>query len=354
MAEKPASEKTEQPTQRRLDRAIEKGQVAQSQELPAAISILVLAIFFALMASSMLRWCINKTEQGLTCQRDIFSNVDSFISFFSAQIMDVIIFLCPILAFLTIGSILSCMATSGLNFSSKALKIKWDAVNPIKGFGNLFNMKTIVKLGLSIAKLAFVSAIVYFYIKDKSQELTALRWAWSSTMLSYIGIFCLDLMFRISIGLLAIALTDVIYQKWQHNQQLKMTKQEVKEDRKDTDGSPEVKSRIRQIQLSMAQKRLMQDVPLADLILVNPTHYAVALKYDSGQMAAPVMLAKGADTLAEKIREIARANGIPIIRRPQLTRAIYSSVEPGNSIPSHLYAAVAEVMAMLYRLKHNR
>jgi flagellar biosynthetic protein FlhB len=161
-------------------------------------------------------------------------------------------------------------------------------------------------------------------------------------------------MIRICIALVVIAIADAFYQKWKYIKELKMTRQELKEERKDTEGSPEVKGRIRKVQLGMAMKRMLQEVPKASVVLVNPTHVAVALRYEAKTMEAPVMVAKGADHLAEKIREIARAYGVPIVRRPELARTIYSTVQPGNVIPQTLYAAVAEVLAMIYRLRNRK
>lgn len=161
-------------------------------------------------------------------------------------------------------------------------------------------------------------------------------------------------MIRICIALLVIGIADTIYQKWKYIDGLKMTRQEIKQEHKDMDGSPEVKSRIRRIQIQMAMKRMLQDVPKASVVLVNPTHVAVALRYETKTMESPVVVAKGADHLAEKIREIARAYGVPIIRRPELARALYSTVEPGNPIPENLYVAVAQVLALIYRLRHKK
>ena len=164
----------------------------------------------------------------------------------------------------------------------------------------------------------------------------------------------LGLLIRVGIALLVIALGDALFQKWKYIEELKMTRQEVKQDRKDTEGSPQVKGRIRRIQFEMAMRRMLQEVPKASVVLVNPTHVAVALRYDAKTMEAPLMVAKGADHLAEKIREIAKAHGVPVIRRPELARTIYSTVKPGNPIPQSLYVAVAEVLAMIYRLRHKK
>jgi flagellar biosynthetic protein FlhB len=178
-----------------------------------------------------------------------------------------------------------------------------------------------------------------------------LRWAWSTEILSVTGRIVFGLCIRVCIVLLVIAIADTLYQKWKYIEDLKMTKQEVKQERRDTDGSPEVKGRIRRIQLQMTMKRMLADVPKASVVLVNPTHYAVALKYDAKAMEAPVMIAKGADEIALRIMEVARSYGVPVVRRPELARTIYATVQLGQLIPRELYVAVAEVLAMLHRLR---
>lgn len=354
MAEKPASEKTEQPTYRRLQKARKEGQVAHSEELPAVVSVLVLVMVLTLFSPTMLQWFVVQMKQGMSCQIGVFSNSETFISFFNTIILNTTFIMFPILAALLAGSIISCVVVSGLNFSSKALNPKFDQINPVKGFQNLFNTKTLVKLGISIAKLIVVSMIVWRYLQGRIEELAIIRWAWSAQIIVAIAKIILGMLLRICVGLVIIAAVDVLYQKWKYIKDLMMTKQEVKQDRKDTDGSPEVKFRIRRIQVEMAKKRMLQEIPKANVVLVNPTHVAVALRYDPKTMDAPVMVAKGADHMAEKIREIARAYGVPIVRKPELARAIYSTVKkPGDPIPQMLYAAVAEVLAMIYRLRRR-
>jgi len=354
MAEKPTAEKTEQPTPKRLRKAKEKGQVAQSQELPAAVSIVALVMVLALSAPALLQWFIIQMRQGMSGQIGIFADSKAFMNFLNTKIISSTVAMCPILAALFVGSILSCVVVGGLNFAPQALKLKFDAINPVKGFGKLFNVKSAVKLGISIAKLIFVSIIVWMYLHSRIDTLAAIRWAWSAQIMVAIAKIILGMMIRICVVLLIIAAIDVFFQKWKYTQDLKMTKQEVKQERKDTDGSPEVKSRIRRIQIEMARQRMLQEVPKASVVLVNPTHVAVALRYEAKTMDAPVMVAKGADHLAEKIREIARAYGVPIVRKPELARTIYSTVKPGDVIPQTLYAAVAEVLAMIYRLRHRK
>lgn len=354
MPEKPVAEKTEQPTPRKLRRAREKGQVPQSQELPSAVSIIVLVLILALMAPTLMNWLSTQMKQGMSCELGIFADNKTFINFINAKIVNFMLVLSPVFAALFAGSVMACIAVGGLNFAPQAIKLKLNAINPVEGFQKLINARSVVRLCISIAKLLFVSIIVWMYLSSKLDALAALRWAWSAKIMTFTAKIIFGLCIRICIALLVIAAIDVFYQKWKYIQDLKMTRQELKEDHKDTYGSPLVKSRIRRVQIEMARKRTLQEVPKANVVLVNPTHVAVALRYETGTMDSPIVVAKGAELLAEKIREIARAYGVPIIRRPELARTIYSTVDVNSPIPQNLYVAVAEVLALIHRLRHRR
>jgi flagellar biosynthetic protein FlhB len=259
----------------------------------------------------------------------------------------------PFLLTLMVAGIGCSIAVSGFNFSPKALKWKPSQLNPMTGLKNLFSSESLVKLGMSILKLLFISFIVWGYLKDKVLDLAKLQWAEPNNILSGIGGIILGVVMRIVLGLAAIAVLDLFYRKWRYIKKLKMSKQEVKDEHRDTDGAPEIKSKIRQKQMQAAMQRMLQDVPKANVILVNPTHVAVALQYDPNSMIAPVLLAKGGDHMCEKIKDIARAHGVPIIRRPALARELYATVKIGHIIPDDLFTAVAEVLALLYRIRHN-
>ncbi len=354
MADQPGAEKTEQPTARRLSKAREQGQVPQSAELMSFTSILVLTLAVTFMAPHLLKWCYHLIRDGAGADTSVFVNSGAFINFLNKKFIGMILVCLPIVTMLTIGSILSGLLTTGINYSPQAIKFRPSAISFGSGIKKLINSKTLVRFLTSVVKLTFITTLVWFYISGKINEIAMLRWAWSLQILAVIMKLIFGLMIRICIGLLIIGIADFAYQKWKYIQELKMTKQEVKDERRNTEGAPEVKSRIRSIQIQMALKRMLQEVPKANVVLVNPTHYAVALRYDAKTMSAPELTAKGADHLAEKIREIARAYGIPIIRRPELTRAIYHTVEPGQPIPDSLYVAVAEVLALIYRLKAQK
>jgi len=349
-----AAERTEQPTHKKLSKARGKGQVPQSQELTSVVTLLVLVAMITLLAPNLMQWFMLQIRQGMSCENGIFADSGGFLDFVNRKTVDMALVICPILAALAAGSFIAGVAISGLNYSPGAIELKLDQLNPITGLKKLVNARSLVKLLLSVLKLLFISLIVWFYLRSRFDMLATLRWAWSVQILVVIAKIILGLMIRIGIGLLVMGIADAYYQKWKYIQDLKMTKQEVKEEMKDTIGSPEVKSRIRKLQFQAVLKRMLQEVPKANVVLVNPTHVAVALRYDAETMESPVLVAKGADHLAEKIREIARAYGVPIIRRPELARTIYSTVKLGTPIPETLYVAIAEVLAMIYRLRRRK
>jgi flagellar biosynthetic protein FlhB len=342
-----------------LQKAKEKGHVPQSQEAASAATFLALVLMLALLAPSLLEWFIVKIKLALSCSnpdfiQGIFSDSNAFSQFFNTKIIDSILIISPILAALCAAAILAGAAISGFNSAPAAIQLKWSAINPALGLQKLITTRSLIHLAASIAKLLFVSIIVWLYIKSKLDMLASLRWGETTQIISAIAKTIFGLCIRVGIVLLVIGLADAFYQKWKYIQELKMTRQEVKQELRDTEGSPELKARIHRIQLQMSMKRFLQEVPKADVILVNPTHVAVALRYEAKSMEAPVLVAKGADYLAEKITSIAIAYGVPIVRRPELARTIYSTLEPGQPVPETLYVAIAEVLAMIYRLRQRK
>jgi flagellar biosynthetic protein FlhB len=354
MAEQSASEKTEQPTPKRLEKARAKGQVPQSEEVTSVATLLVLVAMVALLSPNLMRWAQTELKEDIFCQTSVFADTKTFLGFVHRKTISVLLVMAPILAALSVASVAASIAVGGLNFAPGALEFKFSQLNPVSGFGKLVNGRSLVRLLRSILKLILVSLIAWNYLWDRLNVLASLRWTSPGQMLAVIGQIILGLMIRIGIALLVVAIADAFYQKWKYKQELKMTRQEVRQEHKDLEGSPEIKGRIRRIQFEMAAKRMLQEVPKATVVLVNPTHVAVALRYEAKTMAAPVMVAKGADLLAERIREIARAYGVPVVSRPELARTIYATVEPGSPIPENLYVAVAEVLALIYRLRHKK
>ncbi len=354
MPDKPAGEKTEEATPKRIQKAREEGRVAQSQELPAAVGLVALVAVSAFAGPKLIDWFRDLIKEGLSCRIDYIHDGDAFLEFFKQRCADMIWMALPFMVAIMLGGIIATMIMGGITFTLKPLKFKTEELSIPGGFKRLFSMNSLIKLISSIAKIVVIGIIVAIYIRSKMDEIATYQWVEPANLVGVISTFVLGALIRICIALLVIAIAEAAYQKWKYNKNLKMTKQEVKEERKSQDGSPEIKSRIRQLQYQLASRRMLQDVPDANVVIVNPTHYAVAIKYDSKTMPAPIVVAKGSDLMCEKIKEIARANGVPIIRRPVLARNLHANVDIGAIIPEDLFVAIAEVLAMIYRIKHNR
>ena len=351
MAEKPASERTEQATPQRMKKARTKGQVAQSQEVPSAMMITALIVVLVLTAGQMYQWFTSQMREGLLFRLNGSISADTFGEVLCAKGVQCLVVLLPFLLAMAVASAAGSILVGGAAWSPQAIRLDLSRISPIRGFKNLISLRSIVKLLIAIAKLTVFLAIAWQYLGGRMDMLLSLQWSSPAGTLYTIGQLVLGLGVRIAVALAAIASIDFLYQRWNHRRQLKMTRQEVKEERKEHEVSSETKGRIRSMQMAMAQKRMLQDVPDADVVVTNPTHYAVAIRYEATDMAAPRVVAKGADFMCEKIKEIARANGVPIIEKPELARALYAAAEPGEVIPETLFVAVAEILAAIYRLK---
>jgi flagellar biosynthetic protein FlhB len=349
-----SAERTEQPTGRRLSEARSKGNVPQVGELVSIVTLIGLIVSIAFSSDRLGAWATSLIREGMTCKTQKFFNSDAFISFINAKIIDMMIISMPIMALLVGIAIFTTLALIGPGLATEAFAMKFNLIKPTAGLEQIFSLSSMVRLLIATLKLTFISIIVWVYIRDQFDTIMKLRWAWSSQIITTTGGIIFGVCIRICIAVLVLAIAETFYQKWKYTESLKMTKEEVKQERKDTEGNPEIKGRIRRIQLQMSMKRMLQEVPKAKVVLVNPTHFAVAIRYDQGTMEAPMVVAKGADHMAEKIMETARAYGVPIIRRPELTRTIFATVPLDKPIPQELYVAVAEVIAMLHRLRQKR
>ena len=353
MAEKPAAERTEQATPQRLKKARGEGQVAQSQEVPSVMLIVALILVLVLTSGQTYQWFSSQMRDGLLFRLDASLSTEAFGDVLYAKGVQCIVVLLPFLLVMAVAGTLGSIMVGGVAWSPKAIRLDLSRMSPIKGVKNLVSLRSIVKLLISMAKLAVFMTIACQYIGGRMGTLLSLQWSSPAGTLAVIARLVLGLGIRIAAALAVIASIDFLYQRWNHRRQLKMTRQEVKEEHKQHEVSSEVKGRIRSIQMAMAQKRMLQDVPGADIVVTNPTHYAVAIRYEATEMAAPQVVAKGADFMCETIKEIARANGVPIIEKPELARALYAAVEPGEAIPEALFVAVAEILAAIYRLKRK-
>jgi len=354
MPDQPASERTEEATPDRLRKAREEGQVPQNRELPSAVMIGTLLIGLALLGEDIYQWCVDQVRDGVAVRPPATVGWGGIGAALESKLSGAMTVTAPFLLCAAAGSIFASLLGSGWAFSPKAVRLRFDRISPVRGMKNLFSMQSLVRLGISLAKLGVILAIVYYYLRDNIGRCCALRWAEPHAMAEGISTLVLGVLGRMAIGILAIAGIDLLYQRRKYRKDLRMTRQEVKEERKQHELSPELRGRIRTTQMEMVRKRMLQDVPTADVIVANPTHVAVALRYDTKTMQAPQVVAKGGDLVCEKIKEIARTHGVPIVHRPELARAIFGAVEVGQPIPEVLFVAVAEVLAMIYRLKKQR
>lgn len=347
-------EKTEEPTQKRLDDAREKGDIPRSKEL-ATMALLLASIAAAMVFGRMLvEQMAGMVRFNYMLEREAVFDVSQMLSHLSTSVYGAFKGISGFLAMVLAAALISPIALGGWNFSTKALAPKFNRMNPLSGIKRMFSMKALVELIKALAKFGLVGAfgVVSLWIIHNdllqlgmSDVLVAMGDAVELLMWVFL-VMC--------IALVIIALIDAPYQLYEYNKKLKMTLQEIKDEMKNTEGKPEVKGRIRQLQREMAQRGMMGNVPEADVVITNPTHYSVALKYDSENRDAPLVVAKGADFIALKIREIANEHDVPLLQAPALARALYYSTEVDEEIPAGLYNAVAQVLAYVFQLKRAK
>ncbi|GGP38500.1 flagellar biosynthesis protein FlhB [Shewanella algicola] len=352
MAENDSSqERTEEPTSKRLEQAREKGQVARSKELGTAAVLLAASVGFAMTGPSIAISLYTIMKQIFTMERDQIFDTNSMFRVWGVVGNELAWPLISFIALLALVSFIGNVALGGMSFSVKAFMPKGSKLNPMNGFKRMFGTQALVELAKGIAKFSVVALSAYFLLRFYFFDILTL----SSDHLPGNVYHALELLVWMFIllcsSMLLIVVIDVPFQIWNHNKQLKMTKQEVKDEYKDTEGKPEVKGRIRQMQHEMAQRRMMTEVPNADVIVVNPEHYAVAVKYDVTRSSAPFLVAKGVDDVAFKIREIAREHNVAIVSAPPLARAIYHTTKIDQQVPEGLFTAVAQVLAYVFQLR---
>lgn len=347
-------DKSEEPTGRRLQKAREEGQVARSKELSTMsvlmVSAIGLLVFGGGIGESLARVLINS----MTLDRaDIFDQKQMGLHILES-VNDVAWSLAPFMVVVVIAGVWGNVAIGGYLFATKNLVPKLSKINPIEGIKKMFSLNSLVELAKAILKVLFVVAIAILILKFNTEALKGLGREPLPAAIEHAVTIIAWAFIYLSATTIVIAAIDVPYQMFDHKKKLRMTKQEVKDEFKDTEGKPEVKQKIRRLQMEAAMRRMMQDVPDADVVITNPDHYAVALKYDANTMAAPVMLAKGADHMAERIKEVARANKIEIVSAPPLARSVYFNTDIGEEIPAGLYMAIAQILAYIFQLKRYR
>ncbi len=345
-----AEERTEQPTPKRLKEAKEKGQVPRSRELNTLAVLLASAAALLLLGEHMIGSLLGIMRHGFSLERGAVTDPARLTGFLAGSVGEGLLAIAPLLGLLLVVAALSPLALGGWTFSTKAVAFKLEKLDPIKGMGRIFSLKGLMELGKTLAKFLLVAVASAMILWSQVGELQSLTQEPVNRALAHAGTICLWAFLLISSVLVLVAAVDVPFQLWQHNKQLRMTHKEIKDEHKETEGSPEVKGRIRAIQREMAQRRMMQEVPTADVVVTNPTHYAVALRYEREGDGAPRVVAKGADLIAQQIRTIAEAHGVAVVSAPPLARALYALVEIDQEIPAELYVAVAHVLAYVYQL----
>jgi flagellar biosynthetic protein FlhB len=351
MAEHDAEDRTEQPSEKRLREAREKGDVPRSRDLSGAV--VVLAGISALISGGehSMEHVRRIYGFGLTYGRDALFSDALPARVLGLALREAMSLFAPVALATVLAALAAPVLLGGLNFSAEALQPKFERLNPIEGLGRIFAMRGLVELGKSLLKLLLIGAVLVMVLKNWQGDLMATGHGdVGHGMLKAMGLLGHGaLLFGSVLALIGGA--DALYQKFDHAKRLRMTRQELKDEAKESDGNPELKGRIRQMQFQMARKRMMQELPKADVVITNPTHFAVALRYDEGRMGAPRVIAKGLDEMAMQIRLVAGSHRIPTVEAPPLARALYATTQLDREIPSSLYVAVAQVLAYVFQLK---
>ena len=351
MAEDTSQEKTEEPTERRLEDSRKKGQTARSKELNTLLSLMAAAIGMVFLGQYLITDLHEMMTQGLGFEPSRIRNTDQMFEVIRSQAALGLSAILPLLALLVFAAFLGPVALGGMVFSLESLAPKLEKLSPIKGLGRMFGVQSLMELIKALSKFLLVGSTAILIISSSINTIVGLGFMSIFSALANAGDLLLWAFIGFSAVLILVAAIDVPFQLWNHNKQLKMTLQEVKDEMKESDGRPEVKSQIRRMQRQLSEQRMMDSVPMADVIITNPTHYAVALKYDQEGIGAPRVVAKGQDFMAQKIREVAQANNVPIFEAPPLARALHGMVEIGHEIPGDLFKAVAQVLAYIFQLK---
>jgi len=351
MAENEGSEKTERATPKRLEEARKKGQVPRSADLSAAIVSLIGAGFLYLFGAGAANEMLSVMRDGLSVTSVDLMQSDVLLRHTADQFVHGFLAVVPLMGALVLAAVAAPALIGGWNFSSEALAFKGERINPLAGIGRMFSVRSLVELIKAIGKFVFVGGIGCIVVWLQSEALMGLaRQPIEVAILEATKITAYaSLLMAASLGLIAII--DAPFQLWRFGEDMKMSRDDVRQEMKESDGSPENKSRIRSVQSALSRGRLMQDVPKANVVITNPTHYAVALRYDEKKNGAPVVIAKGADEVAAKIRELAAANGVPLVSAPPLARALFRYVDLGREIPAALYVAVAQILTYVWQLR---
>lgn len=352
MAEGSDLERTEAPSSKRLSEARDEGQVPHSRELSTFLVLIAGVGGLWVFGQWMAQHTQSLMRHGLQFERSAAFQPDAMLAALFDSALAALIACAPLLGLTIFAALAGRFAIGGWNFTTKPLAPNFGKLDPLRGITRMFSSDSLVELVKAVLKTLLVGGIAFWAIRHERDAIFALASTPLEVGLSGIARLLLVATLLILLGLALLAAIDVPWQLWHYTEQLKMSREELKQEAKDAEGDPQIKARIRGAQRAMARKRMMAEVPKADVVVTNPTHYAVALKYDADAMGAPRVVAKGINLIAQNIRELAAAHSVPLLEAPPLARALYRHTEIGESIPAALYTAVAEVMAWVYQLNH--
>jgi len=347
-------DKTESPSQRRLDQAREEGQVARSRELSTFAVLMAGGAGIWLMGSALSQQLISLIREGLTLDTNLAFHSDKLVTRLYDLSLSTLLAFLPLLALMLLVALFSPLLMNGWLFSFKPLQPNFSKLDPLAGIARMFSTNSLMELGKAIAKALVVGGVGTLVIWHNKETVLLLVSEPLARAIPHLGSLVWGSFAAIMGGMLLIVAVDVPFQLYEHNKKLKMTKEEVRQEAKETEGDPQVKARIRSMQREMARRRMMAEIPKADVVVTNPTHFSVALKYSDNKMRAPVVVAKGSHLMAARIKEIAIENNVPILEAPPLARALHKHCEIGEAIPEALYTAVAEVLAYVYQLRRYK
>ncbi|MGM0370207.1 MAG: flagellar biosynthesis protein FlhB [Bacillota bacterium] len=348
------AEKTEDPTPKRREESREEGQVAESTELNTALTLLFSFVVLFFVMPSIIRKIMSFITKIYTQYFGMDLNIVNVHNLAMEVMLLILDLVAPLFVMVIIIGVLATILQIGFLFSPQIVQPDFSKLNPIQGVKQMFSKKTLVELVKSVSKITIVVSIAYLTIKGVLDQFIILIYSSTSRVIEFLGGLSFTIAMRVSLVFIVVGIADLFYQRWEHEQQLKMSKKEVEEERKQSEGNPEIKSQRKQKQQEMAQERMMQDVPDADVVITNPTHFAIAIKFNIEEMEAPVIIAKGQDEIAQKIKKIARENEIEIVEEKPLARALYKMADIGDEIPPELYQAVAEILAYVYQADEER
>ena len=353
MAEESFAERTEQATPKRREEARKKGQVAKSREIPSVVVLMVgISVLFLFGASMFQQLSVLMVR--LLKHAGTFSLHSANVQALNTELVQaILLILAPVLVVVSAASILSHTAQTGTVFSVEVLKPDWSKISMLAGLRRIFSKQSLVELLKSVFKILIIGGVAWLTIKKEWTHISLLAGEEPELMFQSIRSIAWSLFLKTGLVMMLLAGLDYLFQRWSFEKGLRMTKEEIKEEMKMTEGDPLIKSRIRSIQRQMARRRMMAEVPKADVIITNPTHLAVALYYKTKEMEAPKVVAKGAGWIAEKIMEIGRNHQVPVVENKPLAQMLYKSVDLGQTIPSALYQAVADILAYVYRIKNK-